>query len=98
VAFDVAEADVVDAVDVGLAVVVVHVWPPSVLRRSSPCAGTTSLTVVPVVPAAKHVVAVGQSALCSTPTPAGTVAGAHVCPPSVLTATAPWPCPAVVGT
>jgi hypothetical protein len=85
---DLAGVDVVDPVELELGPVV-HVWPPSVLCRSSPCAGTTALTVVPVVPAARHDVAVAQTALRSTPTPAGTVADVHVWPPSVLSATAP---------
>src|ERR1700733_12808031 len=76
----------------------VHVWPPSSLDKSSPLAGTTSLTVVAVVPAASHSDGVGQATLWRTPIPAGTEASAHVCPPSVLSATAPAPWPLPVGT
>ena len=59
------------------------------LRSNSPLAGTTSLTVVPVVPAARQTEAERQVVLCSTPSPEGTDASAHVWPPSALTATAP---------
>ncbi len=54
-------------------------------------AGTTSLTVVPVVPAARHSDVERQVVLCSTPIPDGTDDSVHVCPPSPLTATAPCP-------
>ena len=61
-------------------------------------AGTTSLAVVVVVPAARHSVAEAHAVLWSSPMPAGTDASAHVCPPSSLSAIAPSPCPLAVGT
>ena len=60
-------------------------------------AGTTSLTVVPVVPAARQTEVEGHAVLCKTPTPDGTEARAHVWPPSALTATAPCPWLLLVG-
>ena len=72
--------------------------PPSALRSSSPLAGTTSLTVVVVVPAATQTEVLRQVALWSTPRPVGTVARDQVCPPSELTETAPSPCPLLMGT
>ena len=80
------------------AVARVQVWPPSSLRSNSPLAGTTSLTVVPVVPAARQTEAERQVVDWSTPSPEGTDASAHVCPPSALTATAPCPWLLLVGT
>src|SRR5271157_4064068 len=76
---------------------VCQVWPPSPLKRSSPLAGTTSLTVVLVVPAARHSEAERHATLCRSPIPAGTVASDQVWPPSALSATAPSPCPLLVG-
>ena len=57
-----------------------------------------SLTVVVVVPAATQSVAFRQAALWSTPSPGGTVASVQVWPPSLLTDTAPSPCPLLMGT
>jgi hypothetical protein len=94
---DVVE-DGVDPEEPALGSDAVHVWPPSALYSTSPCAGTTSLVVVPVVPAARHADVVRHTALRRMPTPGDTVASAHICPPSELSATAPWPCPGVVGT
>src|SRR5580704_3052492 len=74
-----------------------HVLPPLLLSRRSPLAGTTSLTVVDVVPAARQLVELVQAALRSRPTPGGTVAEIQVMPPLVLRAKAPCPWPAVVG-
>ena len=54
-------------------------------------AGTTSLTVVEVVPAARQLVELVQAALRSRPTPGGTVAEIQVMPPLVLRAKAPCP-------
>ena len=68
-----------------------HVIPPSELSKRSPLAGTTSLTVVEVVPAARQLVELVQAALRRRPTPGGTVAGTHVMPPLVLRARAPCP-------
>jgi hypothetical protein len=52
--------------------------------------------VVEVVPAATHKVTLAQATLCNGPVFAGTLAAVHVVPPSLLTAIAPCPCPAVV--
>ena len=73
-----------------------QVCPPSSLVRSAPCAGTTALSVVDVVPTARQELMVAHTAPCNSPVPAGTTAAAHVPPPSVLMAMAPCPWPAVV--
>ena len=52
--------------------------------------------MVEVVPAAMHEVTPAQTTLCNSPVFAGTLAAVHVVPPSLLTAIAPCPCPAVV--
>ena len=70
--------------------------PAVVARQQRPVAGTTALTVVDVVPAARQEVTVAHAALCSSPVSAGTLAAVHVRPPSLLIAMAPCPCPAVV--
>ena len=74
----------------------VQVCPPSSLSSTAPLAGTTALTVVEVVPAARHEVKVMQIALCNRPVPAGTSAAVHVAPLSMLSTIAPCPCPVVV--
>src|SRR6185437_15095928 len=75
-----------------------QVWPPSVLPRSAPLAGTTLFTEDDVEPAARQLVGLAHAALRSTPMPLGTEAKAHVCPPSALSVTAPSPVPVPVGT
>jgi len=75
-----------------------HVWPPSELSRSAPFAGTTLLTEDEVEPAARQSLVLEHVALRNTPMPLGTEAKAHVCPWSVLSATAPSPVAVPVGT
>ena len=75
-----------------------QVCPPSVLRRSSPLAGTTSLTVVAGRAGGEADGGGETGRALEHAEPAGTDASAQVCPPSALTATAPCPWPLLVGT
>src|SRR5579872_4387296 len=67
---------------------VLQVAPPSVLLSTNPV-GACVVTVIGLVPVAKHTADVGQSTPNNSPAEAGSDPGVHVAPPSAVVSTMP---------
>jgi len=73
-----------------------QVSPSSALVKMTPLPGTTSMSLVTVVPTARQV-RLAQATPWRSPTPGGSVTEDQVAPPSVVLASAPVPWPGAVG-